>query len=368
MPGADQAARLLVNGLCFTKFISIFSMLFGYGLLMQLERAEQSGHSPAGFAARRLGTLAVFGAIHAFALWYGDILFLYAACGAFVVFFRKVPPRELLILAGILLGYVTLMRMVGEFVNVAVLELMPPGRAPGDARGWEAIVASRGNPFSDVWIEGEKRAYGEGPFRDMMTFRVVQWCYISLSMSMGSWCQIVALFLGGMWLYRVRFFAPEQAALRRRVLMICLPIGLLIEAVAAGFCVAGLRSHVIFWAVGAAVQAVSPFFLPLGYVALFTWLCERLPRLLTLPVISAGRMALTVYLSETLIATSLAYYWGLGWFGRVGPAKQVLWALAIWAALVLFSTLWLRVFPQGPMEWLWRRLEYGRPRKAAGES
>jgi uncharacterized protein len=77
-------------------------------------------------------------------------------------------------------------------------------------------------------------------------------------------------------------------------------------------------------------------------------------------VASAGRMALTVYLSQTVIATFLSYHWGLGWFGLLSPWQLLVLALLIWSALVLFSRLWLCIFEQGPMEWLWRKLEYGR--------
>src|SRR5262245_52711564 len=92
-PLHDQLARLGVTAFCTTKFISTFSMLFGFGLLMQAQRAEAAGRSAWGFAGRRLGALAVFGLLHGLGLWYGDILLLYAVLGVFVVTFRNVPAK-----------------------------------------------------------------------------------------------------------------------------------------------------------------------------------------------------------------------------------------------------------------------------------
>lgn len=151
----DLVARSLVSGLCFTKFISIFAMLFGYGLLTQVERVEASGRSPWWFAFRRLGALALIGLAHALGLWYGDVLFTYASLGLFVVIFRKATrPRDLLLLAGCFLGQVAVLRVGGEFLNLLMSVIPKPAGVEG-ARGWAAIVASGGNAYSDVWRNAE---------------------------------------------------------------------------------------------------------------------------------------------------------------------------------------------------------------------
>jgi uncharacterized protein len=80
------------------------------------------------------------------------------------------------------------------------------------------------------------------------------------------------------------------------------------------------------------------------------------------PVARTGRLSLTVYLLQTVLATALAYHWGLGLFGRVDPAGQFLLAVGIWLLLVGFSHCWLARFKAGPLESLWRRLAYGRGR------
>ena len=72
-----------------------------------------------------------------------------------------------------------------------------------------------------------------------------------------------------------------------------------------------------------------------------------------------GRMALTVYLAQTVIATSLFFGWGLGWFGAYSRAELMVVAVTVQLSLVLFANLWLMRFSWGPMEALWRRLSYG---------
>jgi uncharacterized protein len=72
-------------------------------------------------------------------------------------------------------------------------------------------------------------------------------------------------------------------------------------------------------------------------------------------------MALSNYLLETVVATALMYWWGLGWFGEVSRPRQLALALIIYLGLVVLSAIWLRVFRMGPMEWLWRSITYWRP-------
>src|SRR5262249_37958707 len=104
LSAVDLCVALFVLVFVTGKFISTFSMLFGYGLSGQVERAHEAGRSPGKFAFRRLGVLAVFGLLHGLALWYGDILFIYASLGVFVVLWRTNTAGSLLIIAGVLLG------------------------------------------------------------------------------------------------------------------------------------------------------------------------------------------------------------------------------------------------------------------------
>lgn len=362
LSAGDRTASLLVKSVCQAKFISIFSMLFGYGLYNQIQKAAASGRSPVWFTFRRLGVLALFGLAHGLLIWYGDVLFLYACLGAWLLLARRSSPR---VLAGVGIGLLTLGLLLGAglmWLTTRVERGAPPPSRAAPERAPEAVRAmfrAGFDPASPAWIEAETAAYARGPWVDAQVFRTVEWLISQVvSLLVFGWT-VLGMFFFGAALWRLRFFAPEQRELRWRVFRVCLPPGLAFEAAAAYF----------FWSrplsdagtlAGEIIHQAGLFFLPLGYLSGLALLADRLPDVLRGPVASAGRMSLTVYLSESVIATALAYHWGLGLFGRVGPLQQVGVAVAVWAALVTLSHLWQTRVGTGPMEWLWRRLEYGR--------
>ena len=96
--GADGAVWYACHLLADQKFMTIFSMLFGAGIIVMTGRRERAGEASAGVHYRRMAWLALFGLAHAYLLWYGDILFSYAACGVVVYPFRRLPPAALIAL------------------------------------------------------------------------------------------------------------------------------------------------------------------------------------------------------------------------------------------------------------------------------
>src|SRR5262249_19871775 len=105
--GANFVVWLLSHLLAEQKFISIFSMLFGAGIVLMWRRAESSGAGPARLHYRLMGWLIVFGLLHAYLLWYGDILYTYGICGLFVYLFRRKSPRTLV-------SYSLVLAMIGS--------------------------------------------------------------------------------------------------------------------------------------------------------------------------------------------------------------------------------------------------------------
>lgn len=358
---ADRLAALVGLTLWQSKFMTIFSMLFGYGLLGQFERADAAGRGAVGFAFRRLLPLMLFGLVHGLLIWFGDILFFYAVMGFWLLLARRARARTLVAIGLVLVLFSIVLAVgLGALGTFVVGAAERSRSADTGLRGWSAIKASYGDPSSPAWITGETAAYRDGPWADAQVFRTVEWGgnVVFMLLCFG-WLSLGMMFLGGA-LWRVKFFAPQQRRLRLRILAVCLPVGLALSALAFWLLWPYPPSNVRAMLAGQVAEQVGLLFLPLGYLALFAVLGEMLPDWLRGPVASAGRMSLTVYLSESLIATALAYHWGFHLFGRVGAFHQALIALAIWLTLVVLSHLWLKRFRQGPMEWLWRRLEYGR--------
>ena len=102
--------------------------------------------------------------------------------------------------------------------------------------------------------------------------------------------------------------------------------------------------------------------LSMGYLAAITLLVESRPGAVAARALAnLGRLALTNYLTQTILATTIFYYWGFGLFDQVSIAGAVGIALAIYTFQIAFSALWLRGFRIGPAEWIWRTLTYLRP-------
>jgi uncharacterized protein len=368
--GIDRAASSMVDAFCVAKFIGLFSLLFGFGLALQFDRAAASGRSPAAFGARRLGTLLAFGLVHAFLVWYGDVLVLYALLG--------VPMLWLVRCRGSTVGWAAVGVMaVSLALNVAWLSLQWAVEASGlvpptdpdaatDLRGFAAMMASDFDIASPTWIAAEIAAFRDGPFADAFLFRGVIVAFMMLISLFSIAWHSLALMLVGAWAFRTGLFAPEASARRRLIAAICLAVGLPLSL--AGVAV---RWHFGFddatgYALGYGLVQAGACVLPLGYAAAIVEWGPRLPGLLAVPLERTGRMAITVYLAESLVMTALASWWGLGWFGSLGDLELVAVAVAGWAVLVLVANLWLARFPIGPVEWLWRRLSYGPATRAAG--
>jgi len=371
--GVDRAGYLFVKVLFEFKFVSMFSLLFGAGLVMQWTRARTAGSGFAGRYYRRIALLAAFGLVHGLLLWYGDILFIYACVGSILYFFRGLRPRTLLYTAGALLIVTMILsvsllalEMASEAVaeSPSILREDSQGQISGAAdegspRGFDAMAAAAWDPAGEEWVAGERIAYREGPFADAMAYRVVSFTMALVFTLIGFGWHIMAMFLVGAAFMKMQFFSRERRALQARVAMIFLPLGLLLEVTNALVTTGGVAS--LGWedAVGAVLHEMGAASLCLGYVGVGALIATaaRGSGLLS-PIRAVGRMALTAYLLSTLVTTFLMYHWGLGWFGTLGRAELVMLVPVIYAGLAVVCVVWLRLFRFGPFEWLWRSVTY----------
>jgi uncharacterized protein len=167
------------------------------------------------------------------------------------------------------------------------------------------------------------------------------------------------MFLLGAALMKFDFFSRRRRAWHWWMCGLGLSVGLAGEALAAW-----LLSHAgttITWGVAMAdpIHQASSLALCLGYVGAFTLLADvGALRWLMAMFAAVGRMALTNYLMQTFICTTIFYGHGFGYFGEVSRGGQILIVFAVWAALIAFSLFWMRRFRFGPFEWLWRTLSY----------
>jgi uncharacterized protein len=331
------------------KFYTLFSFLFGLGFSVQLVRAERRGAALLPVYGRRLGILLGFGLFHAYLVWYGDILHHYALLGFLLILFRKCSDRWLLGM-GIGLGVVL---PAAIQMGKALFDPASPAAGPDPAE--LEVLATR--------------------FRAFTSGNIVESLRENAKYALGYWTTGVALhflpailgkFLLGFYAGRRQLLeTPDRhLVLFRRLLVWGLVIGVVGNALWVA--TTGLTHSGILAASSSLVLAAQvPIYLGLiamagfylsGIVLLWqrpSWR-SRLARLA--PV---GQMALTNYLTHSLIYLALFYGFGLALLGRVGATFCLALSVVIFAAQVLFSAWWLRRFRFGPAEWLWRSLTYG---------
>ncbi|CZF79245.1 hypothetical protein GCE9029_01352 [Grimontia celer] len=326
------------------RFMSLFSLLFGVGLVIQTESWQRKQQSAGKWISRRLFWLAVIGLLHAAFIWPGDVLFVYAVTG--LVLFRAANwrARTQLILGVFFFSLAALLFLALS----AAIAFAPPEETPPPIMGTylpvspskaaELIQTTTGNYF-----------FEQIPLRLEMYFRV----YISgLPVLM---FHVGGLMLIGMGLYKTGFFNSSK-----RLIVWCV-VGAL-TAFASAFLV-NFRGEIGFnEELGLALQllnmSMSPL-LSLCYAKLLIWLVERRSDIVQ-PFAACGRMAFTLYLSQSFIAVAIFHWLLPDLYGTLNRAPLIGIVVIMSVVQVLFANYWLKHHRMGPLEKIWRRLALGK--------
>jgi uncharacterized protein len=346
-PGSiDGIALLLVGVFVDGKAMTLFSCLFGLGFAVQLMRAEARGREVVPVYLRRLGVLLGIGLCHIVLLWWGDILATYAVTGFALILFRRRTDRALLLWAAALILVPSCLMAVSAMSDF--LERILPHHRQDEAFRAQVLAALSGHDH-------------------VLLARMHVRQYLSHvgSVAVMYFPSLLGRFLLGYLVGRRRLLhdAADHLPFFRKLLGWGLTIGL-VGNIAAAIRRALMRQDVTIpsWIKLALSLFDDPAVVALaaGYLSAMVLLFQRPAwRRRILILAPVGRMALTNYLSQSLICTFLFYGWGLGLIGRVGPALCIPLTLTIFAGQILVSRLWLRRFQFGPAEWLWRSLTYG---------
>jgi uncharacterized protein len=346
---ADQMTTFLVHFFVEGKFYSIFSFLFGFGFALQIARAEERGDQTASLFKRRLFWLLIIGLLHAYLLWAGDILSIYALMGFLLILFRRKTNDALLKWAFWLLAVPVLTYILLYILFVAF--------APSD------VAATIDKAQIDSWNKAVTTVPNSGFLEILkgynLNFIVGRYAGLILQMRLP---KILAMFLLGFYAYRRGYFQDlsSHQPFIRKVLIYGLVLGLTGNIAFAWL--AGAEAvipptpagivGVVTYAFG--VPALAFFFIAL--VATL-WQKAAWRRLLAF-LAPVGRMALTNYLLQTVICVFIFYGYGFGQYGKFGALAATLTALLIFLFQIVLSALWLKYFAYGPLEWIWRQLTY----------
>jgi uncharacterized protein len=356
----DYAAWAINYVLADGKMRALFTMLFGASMVLIAERAaaRPDGMSAAQTHYRRIFWLFVFGMIHAWAFWYGDILVQYAVAGVFMFALWRWRPRALLVFASAML-LVQLAFNYGHHYDLVSLKAAAeaPNATPEAKQAWTERLLEE-SP-DQAAAEKEIRLY-RGGIADAFEARKPMTIFMQTLLLPTSMPEVFGFMALGMALFRTGFLTGQWS---RRAYWRVLALGYLIAVplmipVARTIAAADWDPVLIPLTDSAGLFLRAPIALAHAAACILFVQSGTLPWLAT-RLAAAGRMAFSNYLGTTLVTTTLFYGYGLGLFGSFSRAELYLVVLAIWVLILTWSKPWLDRFDYGPLEWLWRRLARG---------
>ncbi|HBC5670161.1 DUF418 domain-containing protein YeiB [Citrobacter koseri] len=312
------------------KFLTLFALLFGAGLQMLLPRGKR-------WIQSRLTLLVLLGFIHGLLFWDGDILLAYGLVGLICWrLVRDAPSVKSLFNTGILL----------YLAGIGVLLLLGSISVSETSRAWTPDASAL--LYEKYWkINGGMEAVSNRV--DLLSNSL-----LALGAQYG-W-QLAGMMLLGAALMRSGWLKGQYSLQHyRRTGVLLVIVGVLIN----------LPAIIVQWRLDwayrwcafllQAPRELSAPFQTIGYTALMLGFWPQLSRFkLVIAIACVGRMALSNYLLQTLICTTLFYQLGL--FMKFDRLTLLIFVIPVWLANLLFSWIWLRFYRQGPVEWLWRQL------------
>ncbi len=339
---ANQAVWWFVHTFFSMKFMTLFSAMFGAGIILMLGTGDAAHRRH----WRRMGWLLMFGMIHAYLFWYGDILVPYALAGMVVVTARRMTPMGQIGLGLGLIAFTGLLMVSGAAIQ---------GLLGDDVSGAEAMgfTPERISDITALYQAGfvDRLPYNMG---NAVMFQLIQLVFFG--------GRIAGVMLLGMALFRLGFLTLGWSRqLYMRSALIAVPSGLLMCGWSASYALATEFAPTSAWMTMLA-QYVGSLVLAFGYAAAVMLVCQAgWLQAITNLLAQTGRMAFTNYLSQTLLMTLIFVGLpGLGLFGQVDRVGQLVIVIAVWGLQLVWSPLWLARYRYGPLEWAWRSLTYGR--------
>jgi uncharacterized protein len=327
-----------------TRFMSIFSILFGAGVVLFTQRIEAKGRRVVALHYKRMFWLLIFGLIHAYFIWAGDILVAYAICGSLVFFFRKKSIRTLLIMTVILflipicLNYMTYYGMPEEALESTFAFFYP---------STEQIAAHT--------------KIMQGSYIEQMPLRIENALELqTLVFMIDTFWRTSAMMLLGMILYRKGILSGDNStAYYKNMIWVGFVPGLIISSVGLNQVYSSDWSGAYVMNIGANYKFVSGLLMALGYIGLVIWIYKKgIFKKLQNRLQATGRMAFTNYIGMSVICTLIFNGHGLGLFGTFDRLQQFLIVMGVWVIMLIISPKVLKKYQFGPLESMWRKLTY----------
>lgn len=341
------------------KMRGLFTMMFGASTVLIAEQAEHKGESPARVHYARMFWLFVLGMIHAYLIWYGDILVLYSVAGAIAFAAWRWRPATLFKIG---IGLLLLKLLIATGTHIGAVQYRTaaslPGASADTVQGWQEFRESLAPSPEEV--PQELAAY-RGNYRDNLEARIPTTWYFQTFLDMQALPDTLALIAIGMALFKTGFFSGDWSRRRYRQTIVGGAVAALLYVPIVAWIDATDFSPVTLLATDGIHLALLRPWMSIGFasiVILFVrsgsarWLADRLA--------AAGQMAFSNYLGTSILCTTFFYGFGFGWYGYFERWQLWFVVIAVWALILLWSKPWLSHFYYGPFEWLWRSLARGR--------
>jgi len=329
---ANSIAAFILFAVFQGKFYLIFSFLFGYsaGYIVRKQRANRPRW------IKRCIVLMMLGVLHFSLLWHGDIIFLYGLFGLLLVPFLFRTEKTLSVWSYVLYGVFTVL-LLGLATALIIDERVVTPTLPA--------------AMPEATLDGVLRG---GSYLDSIAPRIEMWMY---AISGGLLLQggfVFAAFLMGLRLARKQFLslvvdAPQNNRMIRRGLVFGLPLQILAAAIFMQNEYTAQPSEAVFLAAIAVTFVAAPL-LSMAYIGIMRKLVAERPAVVAW-LAPAGRMSLTMYISQSVVTSLIFGPWGLGLFQEVAMWLVMMIAILVWLVLIAVAQIWLRTFTQGPLEW-----------------
>jgi uncharacterized protein len=328
------------------KMRGLFSVLFGASMLLVVQGAQSKGENPAITHYSRMTWLLLFGAIHAYLIWAGDILMLYAIVGMVAYLFRNMAPQRLV---GLGLTFILVQALLMAMLCYGIWGLAnaanAPGANPADIEMWNELTAIF-RPLPPDVLARDLGIY-QGSYEAIVAERTGPnfWMPIkgngmfaieTLGLMLLGMAGLKTGFLMGMW------DPAMYLRIAKRAYLIGLPLA---TALALAIWYNEFDPVSIFLFDFTLAVLVAPY-----------WVRTDSGSAVLARIAAAGRAAFSNYLGTSLVCTTLFYGYGFGLYGELSRAMLYIVVVAIWALMLLWSKPWLERFHYGPLEWLWRSL------------
>jgi len=349
LTGLNKMTWILSHLFADQKFMSIFSILFGAGIILITEKKELFTGSSLKLHYTRNLILLLIGLLHAHLIWYGDILVAYALCSFIVYPLRKLSPKKLLITGLLIVSVPSFLNGFFQFslpyMPASELQDLRLDWAPTNELIEQEITAFTGSISSQIKINSQQAL-----FLETFVF-LIQFLW-----------RAGGLMLVGMALFRWGVLSAERSRsfyLKSAFYSLIIGFPIVIYGIYMNFTMNWDFQYSMF--TGSQFNYWGSLFVAYGYISLIMVFAQS-DNYYTMKkhLASIGQMALTNYILHSFIGVLIFFGIGFGFFGKIDRSLQILIVGIIWIFQYLTSEKWLNSYKFGPLEWVWRSLTYGK--------